>query len=56
MMPGSTVARFAGDTVHQRLAALDYFKAKDYEASLKRAFLATDEDLRASEFFFYLEC
>jgi hypothetical protein len=45
---GSTVARFAGDTVAQRLAAGDLFKARDYEAALKRAFLATDEDLRAS--------
>lgn len=46
---GSTVARFAGDTVHERLAQNDAFKRKDYEAALKRAFLETDEDLRASE-------
>lgn len=45
---GSSVARFAGDTVHHRLAANDLFKNKDYEAGLKRAFLETDEDLRAS--------
>lgn len=45
---GSTVARFAGDTVHSRLAANDAFKNRDFEAALKRAFLETDEDLRAS--------
>lgn len=45
---GSTVAKFAGDTVHHRLAANDFFKKRDWEASLKRAFLETDEDLRAS--------
>ncbi|KAL8276260.1 hypothetical protein RQP46_011334 [Phenoliferia psychrophenolica] len=45
---GSSVARFAGDTVHHRLAANDLFKKKDYEAALKRAFLETDEDLRAT--------
>ncbi|KAK4693202.1 protein phosphatase PTC2/3, partial [Phenoliferia sp. Uapishka_3] len=44
---GSSVARFAGDTVHHRLAANDHFKKRDYEAALKRAFLETDEDLRA---------
>lgn len=48
-LPGSTVARFAGDTVHSRLAANDAFKRRDYEAAAKRAFLETDEDLRASE-------
>ncbi|GJN94379.1 hypothetical protein Rhopal_007459-T1 [Rhodotorula paludigena] len=45
---GSTVAKFAGDTVHHRLAANDFFKKRDWEASLKRAFLETDEDLRAN--------
>ncbi|TNY20377.1 phosphatase 2C-like domain-containing protein, partial [Rhodotorula diobovata] len=45
---GSTVAKFAGDTVHSRLAANDAFKRKDWEASLKRAYLETDEDLRAN--------
>ncbi|BGP43534.1 Protein phosphatase 2C 2 [Rhodotorula kratochvilovae] len=45
---GSTVAKFAGDTVHSRLAANDFFKRKDWEASLKRAYLETDEDLRAN--------
>ncbi|KPV73317.1 uncharacterized protein RHOBADRAFT_45884 [Rhodotorula graminis WP1] len=45
---GSTVAKFAGDTVHSRLAANAAFKRKDWEASLKRAYLETDEDLRAN--------
>ncbi|GAA6020584.1 hypothetical protein JCM10207_008676 [Rhodosporidiobolus poonsookiae] len=45
---GSTVAKFAGDTVHHRLAANESFKKRDFEASLKRAYLETDEDLRAN--------
>ncbi|KAI5478743.1 hypothetical protein MNV49_004668 [Pseudohyphozyma bogoriensis] len=45
---GSSVARFAGDTLHHRLAANDSFKQKDWVASLKRSFLETDEDLRAN--------
>ncbi|TKA54472.1 hypothetical protein B0A53_03165 [Rhodotorula sp. CCFEE 5036] len=45
---GSTVAKFAGDTVHSRLASNDHFKKRDWEASLKRAYLETDEDLRAN--------
>ncbi|GAA5830008.1 hypothetical protein JCM11251_006843 [Rhodosporidiobolus azoricus] len=45
---GSTVAKFAGDTVHHRLAANEHFKKQDWEASLKRAYLETDEDLRAN--------
>ncbi|BGP58223.1 Protein phosphatase 2C 2 [Rhodotorula sphaerocarpa] len=45
---GSTVAKFAGDTVHSRLASNDHFKKRNWEASLKRAYLETDEDLRAN--------
>ncbi|GAA6034720.1 hypothetical protein JCM8097_001137 [Rhodosporidiobolus ruineniae] len=45
---GSTVAKFAGDTVHHRLAANEHFKKQDWAASLKRAYLETDEDLRAN--------
>ncbi|GAA5863565.1 hypothetical protein JCM8547_007286 [Rhodosporidiobolus lusitaniae] len=45
---GSTVAKFAGDTVHHRLAANEAFKKRDWEASMKRAYLETDEDLRAN--------
>ncbi|CAD6891700.1 unnamed protein product [Tilletia caries] len=43
---GSAVAKYAGKTVHGRLSKLPQFKSGDYEAALKRAFLATDEDLR----------
>ncbi|KAK0557281.1 Protein phosphatase 2C 2 [Tilletia horrida] len=43
---GSAVAKYAGKTVHTRLANTAQFKSADYEAALKRAFLATDEDLR----------
>ncbi|KAE8259823.1 hypothetical protein A4X13_0g748 [Tilletia indica] len=43
---GSAVAKYAGKTVHGRLANLPQFKSADYESALKRAFLATDEDLR----------
>lgn len=45
---GQTVARYAGDTVHQRLRKTEPYQRQQYEASLKRAFLATDEDLRSS--------
>lgn len=48
-MKGSTVAKFTGETLHGRLAASEEYKSGMYEAALKRAFLATDEDLRASE-------
>lgn len=46
---GSNVAKFSGETVHTRLAATDEYRRGEYEAALKRAFLGTDEDLRASE-------
>jgi hypothetical protein len=45
---GSTVAKYAGDTVYGRLKGTEQYKAKNYEQALKRTFLATDEDLRAS--------
>ncbi|KAK4045985.1 Protein phosphatase 2C 2 [Microbotryomycetes sp. JL201] len=45
---GSTVARFAGDTVHSRLSSNEPFKRHDFEAALKQAFLDTDVDLRAN--------
>jgi len=45
---GSTVARFAGDTVHSRLQGIEDYKNKKYEAALKRAFISTDEDLRSN--------
>jgi hypothetical protein len=51
---GSTVAKFSGDTVHFRLRSTAEYQSGDYEAALKRAFLATDEDLRASQSFTHL--
>jgi protein phosphatase 2C family protein 2/3 len=45
---GSTVARFAGSTLAARLASTPSFKARDFPTALSRAFLATDEDLRAN--------
>ena len=47
---GSAVAKFAGETLHNRLTQSDLYKAGDDPAALKRAFLGTDEDLRASEY------
>ncbi|OAV98500.1 hypothetical protein PTTG_07131 [Puccinia triticina 1-1 BBBD Race 1] len=45
---GATVAKFSGDTVHFRLRSTPQYQSGDYEAALKRAFLATDEDLRSN--------
>jgi len=45
---GSTVARFSGDTVHKRLRELDLYKQGQYQQSMTRAFVKTDEDLRAN--------
>jgi protein phosphatase 2C family protein 2/3 len=46
LVAGSTVAKFSGDTVYSRLRATDEFRSKRYEDSLRRTFLATDEELR----------
>ncbi|WFD43199.1 protein-serine/threonine phosphatase [Malassezia psittaci] len=43
---GANVARYAGRTLHGRLAELSEFQQRDWEAALRRAFLKTDEDLR----------
>lgn len=45
---GSTVAEFSGQTVHKTLVETQEYKDGDYAAALKRAFLGTDEQLRAS--------
>ncbi|EGF98778.1 uncharacterized protein MELLADRAFT_95423 [Melampsora larici-populina 98AG31] len=45
---GSSVARFSGDTVHYRLRSTEEYQRRDFPAALKRAFLATDEDLRSN--------
>ncbi|KAJ8583578.1 PP2C-domain-containing protein [Rhizopogon salebrosus TDB-379] len=44
---GSTVARFAGEHVHKRLVSEETYRRKYYFKALKKAFLGTDEDLRA---------
>jgi hypothetical protein len=44
---GSTVAKYAGSHVHERLKSDSGYQSKDYKAALKRAFLGTDDDLRA---------
>jgi len=44
---GSTVAKFAGKNVHQRLLAEESYREKRYDEALKKAFLGTDEDLLA---------
>ncbi|KAF8827673.1 hypothetical protein HHX47_DHR4000358 [Lentinula edodes] len=45
---GGTVAKFAGQNVHKRLVTEESYQSKAYDAALKRAFLGTDEDIRAS--------
>lgn len=45
---GSAVAQFSGRTLHTRLIETEEYKKSDYPAALKRAFLTTDEALRAS--------
>jgi protein phosphatase PTC2/3 len=44
---GATVARFAGRNVHKRLTSEEAYHEKMYDAALKKAFLGTDEDIRA---------
>jgi len=44
---GATVARFSGDNVHKRLSTEETYQEKQFNAALKKAFLGTDEDMRA---------
>ncbi|WVN85534.1 uncharacterized protein L203_100681 [Cryptococcus depauperatus CBS 7841] len=48
---GQAVAKFAGTTLHSRLAALQSYKSGDYEEALNEAFIKTDEDLRTDPTF-----
>ncbi len=41
------MAKYTGTTIHARLAALEAYKAGEYEKALKTLYLKTDEDLRA---------
>ena len=44
---GGTVAKFSGNNVHKRLVTEDSYKEQQWADALKRAFLGTDEDIRA---------
>ncbi|ETW81580.1 hypothetical protein HETIRDRAFT_439966 [Heterobasidion irregulare TC 32-1] len=44
---GGTVAKFAGQNVHQRLVKEESYREQKYEEAMKRAFLGTDEDILA---------
>ncbi|THH27991.1 hypothetical protein EUX98_g6194 [Antrodiella citrinella] len=45
---GSAVSRYAGENVHKRLLSELTYAQGAYPEALKRAFLGTDEDMRAS--------
>lgn len=47
---GDIAAKLTADLLHKRLISDESYKDKQYEIALKRAFLGTDDDLRASEF------
>lgn len=49
-LSGSTVAKFSGENVHKRLVSDEAYKQGNFEVALKNAFLGTDEDIRAGEF------
>ena len=49
ILKGSSVAKYAGQHVAERLASEPTYAEGDYPAALKRAFLGTDEDLRAGK-------
>jgi hypothetical protein len=44
---GSSVAKFSGQHVAKRLVSEQAYREFEYEQALKKAFLGTDEDLRA---------
>lgn len=49
---GANIARFAGDNVHKRLVNEEAYRKQQWEDALRRAFLGTDEDIRADTRFF----
>jgi hypothetical protein len=49
LRPGSSIAKYAGKHVAERLASESAYNEGDYATALKRAFLGTDDDLRAGE-------
>ncbi|CAG7852167.1 Protein phosphatase 2C homolog 2 Short=PP2C-2 [Serendipita indica DSM 11827] len=50
---GSTVAKYAGQHVAERLAQESAYIEGDYATALKKAFLGTDDDLRADTTFMH---
>ena len=50
MLVGGTVAKFSGQNVHKRLVSEPSYAEHQWEDALKRAFLGTDDDIRAGEF------
>lgn len=44
------MAKFSGDNVHKRLANDPAYEGQEWGSALKNAFLGTDEDIRAGEF------
>ena len=49
-MIGSAVSHYAGENVHKRLLQEPLYAQGNYPEALKRAFLDTDEDMRASTY------
>ncbi|KAI5122788.1 hypothetical protein M0805_000132 [Coniferiporia weirii] len=49
---GGSVAKYSGENVHKRLVGEDAYQEQQWESALKKAFLDTDEDIRADSRFF----
>ncbi|OCB89899.1 PP2C-domain-containing protein [Sanghuangporus baumii] len=49
---GGTVAKFSGQNVHKRLINEPMYAQHQWKDALKRAFLGTDDDIRAEQRFF----
>jgi protein phosphatase 2C family protein 2/3 len=47
ILTGNFVAKFAAEHLHKRLVSEETYREKRYDEALKKAFLGTDEDLRA---------
>jgi protein phosphatase 2C family protein 2/3 len=44
---GDIAAKFAAKNLHKRVINDELYQERQYEPAMKRAFLGTDEDLRA---------
>ncbi|TDL22208.1 PP2C-domain-containing protein [Rickenella mellea] len=49
---GGSVAKYAGEHVHKRLVSEEAYQQGDWQTALKKAFLGTDEDIRADPSYF----